>query len=89
MGGGALPKPNGAGVLPAAGLAANRPGHYQEFFRSANVLRPGWPLRFWQSALKRYTRMESFSCQPGTVVIRRNSESPESLATRFQIPRQF
>src|ERR1039458_4190879 len=30
----------------------------------------------------RCTRRESFPCQPGAVEIRRNSESPESLATR-------
>jgi hypothetical protein len=32
-----------AGVPPAAVPAAKKPCHYQEFFRPANVLRPGWP----------------------------------------------
>ena len=37
---------------------------------------------FGQRALKS-TRRESFPCRPGAIELRRNFESPESLATRF------
>ena len=50
-----------------------------------NVLRPGWrAFRDLGKHAPKSARRESFPCQPGAVEIRRNSESPESLATRCQ-----